>query len=92
MSQIHMNLPDPVTEFAGTQVSSGRFSTVEDYLSSLVMADRDTQELLASLKTNPRLPALLAEGISSGPGRIWSADYLAELKQQVIDRAAQKGS
>jgi Arc/MetJ-type ribon-helix-helix transcriptional regulator len=92
MSQIQMNLPDPITEFAGAQVSSGRFTSVEDYVSALVTADRETQELIASLKTNPRLPDLLEEGINSGPGRIWSAEYLAELKQQVYDRAAQKGS
>jgi putative addiction module CopG family antidote len=92
MSQIQMNLPDQITEFVGAQIASGRYSSVEDYVSALVTEDRETQELISSLSSNPRLPALLEEGINSGPGRIWNAEYLAELKQQVYDRAAQKGS
>jgi putative addiction module CopG family antidote len=92
MTEIHLTLPEAVMEFAGAQVSSGRFSSVSDYVSALVQADQLSQEELDSIWNSPKLVKLLEEGIQSGPGREWNKQELARLKQQVLDRAAGNGS
>ncbi len=92
MTQIQISLPDSVTEFAGAQVKSGRFSSVNDYLVALVEADQFSQENLDRISQSPKLEKLLEEGIQSGPGGEWNSDVLAKLKQQVFDRAAGKRS
>jgi putative addiction module CopG family antidote len=72
MTEIHLTLPEAVMEFAGAQVSSGRFSSVSDYVSALVQADQLSQEELDSIWNSPKLVKLLEEGIQSGPGREWN--------------------
>jgi putative addiction module CopG family antidote len=87
MVQLQVSLPVPLSQYAMAQVSSGRFANVDDYLQALVRADEQAQSVAAKLSENPQLTALLEEGLNSGNGRSWSADVLAELKQQVVDRA-----
>ncbi len=90
MSEIQINLPDAVAEFAGAQVASGRFPSVDDYFHALVEADQLSREELNSIWKSPKLESLLEEGITSGPRQEWNTETLSKLKQQVLDRAAGK--
>jgi putative addiction module CopG family antidote len=89
MSEIQVNLPDSIGEFAGAQVAAGRFSSVSEYLGALVTADEQAQKAVEGLAENPQLAALLEEGLNGGEGRRWSIDVLREMKQQVLDRASE---
>lgn len=88
MVEFQINLPDAVSAFADAQVTSGRFSTIHDYVGALVSADEQAQKSIGQLSDNPQLAALLDEGLKSAEGRRWSPAVLQELKQQVLDRAA----
>lgn len=92
MADLQINLPDPISEFAGDQVASGRFPTLNDYLGALVSADEQSQNILRELSENPQLAALLEEGLGSRSGRHWSPDVLRAMKQQVLDRSAGNGT
>jgi Arc/MetJ-type ribon-helix-helix transcriptional regulator len=69
MTELQIQLPDPIGEFAGAQVASGRFSTMSDYLGALVSADEQAQRMIGRLSENQELEALLHEGLNSDPGR-----------------------
>jgi putative addiction module CopG family antidote len=92
MTQVQIQLPDAIGEFAGAQVSSGRFSSVSDYVQALVVADEAVQRTTERLSENQDLAALLEDGLASGEGRPWTPNVLGELKQQVLDRAARPKS
>ena len=85
MSDMSISLAGSASEFAEAQVSSGRFSTISEYLSALVKADEQTQAVVAKLNADQKLAQLLREGLDSGVGRSWSPSILEELKQQTLD-------
>lgn len=86
MNDLHIQLPEPIRNFAGAQVSSGRFQSMSDYVGALVSADEKSQQAIRGLDDNPKLAALLEEGLSSSAGRRWSVEVLNDLKQQVYRR------
>jgi putative addiction module CopG family antidote len=85
MSDVPISLADSASDFADAQVSSGRFSTVSEYLSALVKADEQTQAVVAKLSGDRDLAQLLQDGLDSGAGRSWSPAILEDLKQRTID-------
>jgi Arc/MetJ-type ribon-helix-helix transcriptional regulator len=92
MADLQINLPDPLSDYAGAQITSGRFPNINEYLGALVTADEQAQRAIEQLHENPQLAALLQDGLDSGHGRYWSPSVLRELKQQVLDRAAGNGT
>lgn len=92
MSEIHLSLPDSAVAFAGEQVASGRFSSVDDYFLALVHADQISQEDLDSIWKSPKLEKLLEEGVQSGSAREWDSHELDRLKQQLVERSARNRS
>jgi len=88
MADLHVSLPDPISQYVSDQVASGRFPTIHDYLGALVSADEQAQRASARMSENPQLAALLEEGIASAPGRYWSGTILQEFKQNVLNRNA----
>ena len=88
MAELHVDLPDAISAYAGAQVASGRFPTIRDYLGALVSADQQEQIAIRQLSEIPGLGALLEEGLASAEGRAWTPAVLQELKQQVFDRIA----
>jgi Arc/MetJ-type ribon-helix-helix transcriptional regulator len=91
MSELQINLPDAISQYADAQVAAGRFSSIHDYMGALVVADEQAQRTVADLAEHPRLAALLAEGLASGPGRRWSPAVLRELRDQALGRPAEGG-
>lgn len=83
MATTQIQLPAELGEFAATQVADGRFSSVDEYVRALVMADQKQQQILDILGQSTQLAELLEAGLASGPGRTWSPSLLNEIKQQV---------
>jgi putative addiction module CopG family antidote len=90
MHEIQINMPAHIEQFARSQVASGRFSSINEYVVSLVSADEETQEVLEKLTDNSELASLLKQGLNSREDRRWSPSVLPQLKQQVLDRAAEQ--
>ena len=59
MQTMNISLPDQLKEFVDTQVGSGRYSSVSEYVRELIRNDEKR-------KAQDRLEALLLEGLQSG--------------------------
>ena len=59
MQTMNISLPDQLKEFADSQVGSGRYGTVSEYVLNLI---RDDEKRTAQEK----LESLLVEGVQSG--------------------------
>jgi len=92
VAELQVHLSDSTREYAGAQVASGRFPTMNDYLGALVSADEQAQRVITAFSDNPELASLLEEGLASEHGRRWSPIVLNELKQQILDQAARKST
>ncbi len=86
MVEILCELSKPLHDYIEAQIAAGRYGNTSDYFRDLVRSDQQQQQLLKQLSTSDRLAACIEEGIGSDRGRLWSADVLQELKQQVMDR------
>jgi putative addiction module CopG family antidote len=87
MAEIQLDFPEPLTSYVHSQIATGRYQSVTEYLSDLVRADWRLQELLEQLKDHADLSEELDRGLRSGEGRHWTPAVLDELRNQVIDRA-----
>jgi hypothetical protein len=90
MPKIQLDITDEILHMAEERIRTGRIESLNAYFQALVLADQLEQEALKTVWASPHLPRFLEQGINSGSSREWSAEYLAELKQQVLDRAKQK--
>jgi antitoxin ParD1/3/4 len=70
-------LPEAMRDYVDQRVRSGQYGNTSEYLRELIRRD---QEALA--KT--RLRELIAEGLSSGPGRMLTPRRAAQLKKQAL--------
>lgn len=59
MQTMNISLPDQLKEFVDTQVGSGRYSSVSEYVRELIRDDEKR-------KAQNRIEALLLEGLQSG--------------------------
>ena len=59
MQTMNISLPDQLKEFVDSQVGSGRYSSVSEYVRDLIRDDERR-------KVQQKLEALLVEGIQSG--------------------------
>jgi putative addiction module CopG family antidote len=87
MPQMPVDFPEPLTSFIHSQISTGRYPNVSDYVSDLVRADQRQQQFIDQLSENEELSKKLEEGFNSGEGRRWTPAVLTELRNQVLDRA-----
>jgi Arc/MetJ-type ribon-helix-helix transcriptional regulator len=62
MNDLQDSMPDTMREFAGAQVSCGRFASIDEYLQALVAADQHSQQDLAMVGKNRELAGLLRGG------------------------------
>ncbi len=87
MSEVPLDLPEPLTSYIHLQIATGRYSNVSDYFSDLVRADQQLQQFLDQLGENAELSKKLDDGLNSGEGRRWTPAVLNELRNQVLDRS-----
>jgi len=59
MDTMNISLPEPLKEFVDTQIASGRYSSVSEYIRTLIRDDEKR-------RAEERLEELLMEGLASG--------------------------
>jgi antitoxin ParD1/3/4 len=82
MQSMNISLPDPLKQFVDEQISSGRYSSVSEYVRELIREDEKR-------KAQQHLEGLLLEGLNSKAGRMTSKDW-EELKQRARQRQAKR--
>ena len=87
MQTMNVSLPDQLKEFVDDQVSSGRYSSVSEYVRELIRDDEKR-------KAQQKLEALLVEGIQSsepaGMTRLDWDDIRREALKQLEVRKSRK--
>lgn len=73
MTTLNISLPEPMREFIESQVAEGGFSTVSEYVRTLV---REAQKQ----KAKEKVDALLLEGLSSGESTPMTAQDWQDLR------------
>lgn len=77
MQTMNISLPDQLKEFVDEQVSSGRYSSVSEYVRGLIRDDERR-------KAQEKLEALLMEGIQSGkPTQMTRQDW-GEIRREAL--------
>jgi antitoxin ParD1/3/4 len=79
MQTMNISLPDPLKDFIEQQVSSGRYSSVSEYVRELVREDEKR-------KAQEKLEALLLEGIESGEATAMTRQDWADIRRQAMAR------
>jgi antitoxin ParD1/3/4 len=74
MAQMHLALPEDLSNWAELRAAQGGYAEPADYVRDIVRRDRDREEKLA------RLQAAIDEGRQSGVGDRDPFAYLAELR------------
>ncbi len=77
MTTIAIQLPDDVSEFAEQYARQRGFSSVSEFISSLVVEVSERQQ---------RLESQLLEGVNSGPAIPMSADDWSQLRARVASK------
>jgi hypothetical protein len=84
MSTVHLQLPDDLRSTAETRALQEGFSSLDQYIASLILADQRHEAPAEVTADSPgRLEQMLREGISSGPGH-QITDVEWERKQQSL--------
>lgn len=83
MQSMNISLPDPLKQFVDGQISTGRYSTVSEYMRELIRADEKR-------KAEEQLEAKLLEGLSSAESKLTAADWSAIRKEALARVDARK--
>lgn len=83
MQSMNISLPEPLKQFVDGQISTGRYSSVSEYVRELIRADekRKAEELLE---------AKLLEGLSSAESELTPADWIAIRKEALAKVESRK--
>jgi antitoxin ParD1/3/4 len=79
---MNISLPEPLKQFVDEQISSGRYSSVSEYVRELIREDEKR-------KAQQHLEGLLLEGLNSKASRMTAKDW-EELKQRARQRQAKR--
>ena len=79
---MNISLPPDLVKFANQQVASGKYSSLEAYLGSLIEADQKQ-------KARDHIEQLILEDLDSGPAREMTPDDWADLRRRLRERHAQ---
>jgi antitoxin ParD1/3/4 len=70
-------LPESMREYIDARVRAGDYGNTSEYLRELIRRDQEEQ------RAN-RLRQLIAEGLSSGDGRVVTDDVIADLRERSL--------
>lgn len=70
MESMNISLPEPLKRFVDGQISSGRYSSVSEYVRELIRADE-------KIKAEEELEAMLLQGLNSPASALTKADWKA---------------
>ena len=79
MGTMNISLPDPLKDFIEQQVSSGRYSSISEYMRELVREDEKR-------KAQEKLEALLLEGLQSGAASEMTKTDWDEIRRDAVAR------
>lgn len=83
MQSMNISLPDPLKQFVDGQISTGRYSSVSEYVRELIRADEKR-------KAEEQLEAKLLVGLSSAETALTRADWMAIRKEALAKVEARK--
>jgi antitoxin ParD1/3/4 len=78
MQTMNISLPEPLKDFVDTQIASGRYSSVSEYVRVLIREDEKH-------KAEERLEALLLEGLATKETGLTRQDF-AEIRKEALAR------
>jgi antitoxin ParD1/3/4 len=78
MQTMNISLPDPLKDFVDAQISSGRYSSVSEYVRELIRQDE-------KCKAEGRLEAMLLEGLASPETELTHQDF-ADIRKEALSR------
>jgi antitoxin ParD1/3/4 len=76
MQSMNISLPDPLKEFVDGQISTGRYSSVSEYMRELIREDEKR-------KAQDQLEALLLDGLRGGMTPL-TADDFKSIRQNAL--------
>ncbi len=83
MQTMNISLPDLLKQFVDGQISTGRYSSVSEYMRELIRADEKR-------KAEEQLEAKLLEGLRSAESELTQADWVALRKEALAKLDARK--
>lgn len=86
MTSVNIQIPPNLSGFLQSQVSSGGYKSVSDYVAHLIESDMHEQATLAQLNDNPRLAEKLEAGLEAGPSRRVDGSLFDELRRRINER------
>lgn len=78
MQTMNISLPDPLKDFVEGQITSGRYSSVSEYVRELIRQDEKR-------KAQERLEALLLEGLASPETELTRRDF-EDVRKEALSR------
>ena len=78
MQTMNISLPDPLKDFVDGQITSGRYSSVSEYVRELTRQDEKR-------KAQERLEAMLLEGLASPETELTRRDF-ADIRKEAWSR------
>jgi len=81
---MNISLPDPLKDFVDTQITSGRYSSVSEYVRELIREDEKH-------KAEARLEAMLLEGLASPETELTRQDFADIRRVAITDSAFLRG-
>jgi antitoxin ParD1/3/4 len=83
VESMNISLPEPLKQFVDGQISSGRYSSVSEYVRELIRADEKR-------KSEEALEAKLLEGLNSPESELTPADWKA-IRKDALARVQARG-
>lgn len=83
MQSMNISLPEPLKEFVDGQITSGRYSSVSEYIRELIREDEKR-------KAEERLEALLLEGLQGKEAALTRGDLNAIRKEALAQLKGRK--
>lgn len=80
MESMNISLPEPLKQFVDSQIASGRYSSVSEYVRELIRNDEKR-------KSEEQLEALLLEGLKGEETELTREDW-AEIRKEAQARVA----
>ena len=77
MQGMNISIPNPLKKFVAQQISSGRYSSVSEYMRELIRQDEKH-------KAQEKLEALLLEGVRSGAATPMTKDDWKEIREAAL--------
>jgi antitoxin ParD1/3/4 len=78
MQTMNISLPDPLKEFVDAQITSGRYSSVSEYVRELIREDEKR-------RATDRLEALLLEGLATDETELTRQDF-EDIRREALAR------